>query len=138
MVRQRVQIGGVAAAVRKAVADIGAALHAEGLELAGMPYGHFSGPDAKGLMEIEIGAPVSRPIEPHGNVFSSVLSAGRAAVTIHRGSYESIHEAYEALLTWMQEKGLEPVGRPRESWLNAPDEVKSSSELRSEVIWPVR
>lgn len=114
-----------------------------GGEIAGPPYGryHAWGPDA---VDVEIGVPVAAPIgdlrplaecEP-GEIGASGLPGGEAAVTVHRGSYDGLREAYDRLHEWINAQGRDEGSGPWESYVDDPGEV-ADDELRTEVVWPL-
>jgi effector-binding domain-containing protein len=111
---------------------------------AGPSYGryHEFGPERA---DVEIGIPVAGPVanlrplaecEP-GEVGNSELPGGRAAVTVHEGSYDGLKDTYARLQEWIQAEGLEPGAGPWESYIQDPSEVSDPSELRTEVVWPI-
>jgi effector-binding domain-containing protein len=55
---------------------------------------------------IEIGVLLDRPCELSGAVVRSSLPQGRAAMTVHRGSYAGLGDAHDAVLRWCAENGL--------------------------------
>ena len=59
---------------------------------------------------VEIGVEVGESIPPLGQVVSSSLPAGRAAMTTHRGSYGDLELAHRAIIEWCARHGLERVG----------------------------
>jgi effector-binding domain-containing protein len=59
---------------------------------------------------VEIGVEVGESISPIGQVVSSSLPAGRAAMTTHHGSYDALGAAHRAIIEWCDEHGLERVG----------------------------
>ena len=114
-----------------------------GIEPAGPPYGryHEFGPER---VDVEIGIPVSAPApnlrplaeaEP-GEMASSELPGGAAAVTVHRGSYDGLKDAYGALHDWIHARGHEEGPAPWESYVDAPSEV-DEADLKTEVCWPL-
>ncbi|HET6819696.1 MAG TPA: GyrI-like domain-containing protein [Candidatus Limnocylindria bacterium] len=115
-----------------------------GGEPAGAPYGryHEFGPER---VDVEIGIPVSMPLvglrplaecDP-GELGSSELPGGNAAVTVHHGSYEGLSAAYDRLHDWIHAKGAEEGPGPWESYIDDPSEVADPAQLRTEVVWPL-
>jgi effector-binding domain-containing protein len=111
---------------------------------AGPPYGryHEYGPQQA---DVEIGIPVIEPVanlrplaecEP-GEIGNSELPGGRAAVTVHAGGYDSLAATYDRLRDWIAAEGLEDAPGPWESYITDPSEVSDSSQLRTEVVWPL-
>ena len=89
-------------------------------------------------MDLEVGLPVSEPIEPAGRVVPSTIPGGTVATTVHRGRYEDVGRAYRALGEWVQEHGHQTAGPPRETYLVGPEQVQDLGALRTEVSWPIR
>ena len=111
---------------------------------AGPPYGryHQFGPDQ---VDVEIGIPVAAPVanlrplaecEP-GEMGSSELPGGEAAVLVHRGSYDGLSDAYDGLHDWIHAQGRDEGPGPWESYVDDPSEVSDPSQLRTEVVWPL-
>jgi effector-binding domain-containing protein len=111
---------------------------------AGPPYGryHQFGPEQ---VDVEIGIPVAAPVanlrplaecEP-GEMGSSELPGGEAAVLVHRGSYDTLSGAYDGLHDWIHAQGRDEGPGPWESYVDDPSEVSDPSQLRTEVVWPL-
>jgi len=64
------------------------------------------------------------------------IPAAEVVATLHRGPYTEIGPAHEALGAWLAEQGREPVGPPREVYLNDPSET-APEELLTEVLFPL-
>lgn len=110
---------------------------------AGAPYAryHEFGPERA---DVEMGIPVAIPVpnlrrlaqcEP-GEVGSSELPGGGAALIIHRGSYRGLAATYDRLKEWMATHGHETGPAPWEVYTDDPSEV-AEADLRTEVIWPL-
>jgi effector-binding domain-containing protein len=119
------------------IADLGG-------EPAGAPYGryHEFGPKQ---VDVEIGIPVVAPVANlrplaecvAGEVCASELPGGRAAVTVHRGSYDTLNTVYDNLHDWIHAQGLDEGPGPWEAYVDDPAEVQDPSHLRTEVAWPL-
>jgi len=111
---------------------------------AGPPYGryHEFGPERA---DVEIGIPVVAPVanlrplaecEP-GEMGASELPGGRAALTVHEGSYDGLKDTYARLRDWIHAQGHRDGAGPWESYVNDPSEVDDPAQLRTEVVWPL-
>ncbi|GLZ81312.1 hypothetical protein Afil01_61190 [Actinorhabdospora filicis] len=94
------------------------------------------GPPGRGshLAEPDSASGPSGPVRP--TPAPLVLPATRAAVTLHHGPYNQLSLAYYAVLSWIHERGLRPVGPARESYLVTPGEA-APEELITRVVIPV-
>lgn len=103
---------------------------------AGPPFTIPAEP-AMGAMDIEVGAPCRTAPEPAPGQHRGRLEACKAAVAIHRGPYDQVGKVYGALFEWAGSHGYRPAGRPREVYLNGPDEVRSPADYVTEIVLPV-
>lgn len=88
-------------------------------------------------VEVEAGVVVPSAIAGEGRVEASELPAGDAAVTVHIGPYESMHEAYAAIEAWMQANGRTAGGAPWETYLSDPGQEPDPAKWRTEITWPL-
>jgi effector-binding domain-containing protein len=109
-----------------------------GVRPAGPPFSIYHDPDFREEdVDLEVGFPVSEPVESAGRVVGRVLPGGLAASTIHAGSYDEIGMAYRAIAAWIQEHGHEIAGPPREIYLSDPA-TTAPADYRTEIVWPIR
>jgi hypothetical protein len=71
-------------------------------------YHHASQPGAPLLCDF--GVEVTRTFDTEGEVYPTETPGGEAAVAVHRGPYNRMHEAYDAIDTWMAENRRESAG----------------------------
>ncbi|HMQ15275.1 MAG TPA: GyrI-like domain-containing protein [Phycisphaerae bacterium] len=93
---------------------------------------------SESLIEFEAGFPVAEELPPIAEIHLGQLPGGAAATTLHEGSYDGLPEAYAALETWMAEQGHEPDGAPYDIYWVDAGQADAESQLRTEVVWPVR
>lgn len=113
---------------------------ASGLAPAGHPYvRHVDMSPA--FLTIEAGIPLEEaaPADPPADtgIARGELPGGLAAITVHRGPYEGLGEAYAALERWIAASNAEPTGAPWESYLTDPGEVPDPNDWLTEVVWPI-
>ena len=115
-----------------------------GASPAGAPFGryHRFGPD---VVDVEIGVPVAAwpdglaPLATlgPGEIGASELPAGRAALLVHRGPYDTLKAGYDGLHDWIHAQGLEEGAGPWEAYIDNPLEVEEVATLRTEIYWPI-
>ena len=71
-------------------------------------YHHSAHPSAS--MLCEFGVEVTRTFETMGEVYATETPEGEAAVAVHRGPYERLNDAYEAIERWMVANRRESAG----------------------------
>ena len=117
--------------------QVNAAMETVGIRQVGRPFIVFHGriDDATGG-DIEICSPVVSPFHGVEEVYGTEVPGGTIASTIHRGSYDEMASAYAAVMTWLDEHGLEPLGPPREYYLNDLETTKPE-DLLTEIAFPI-
>ncbi len=111
---------------------------------AGPPFGRYHDYNAESA-DVEIGIPVTAPIgnlrdvaeAEAGEVAAGQLPGGSVAVTVHRGTYDGLHQTYGRLEDWLRAEGHTPGAGPWESYVEDPSEVEDAADLRTEVVWPI-
>ena len=119
----------------KAYSAIMARLTALGEYPAGMPFGAYYNLDMTAL-DVEAGFPVFKPLPEEGELKCTVIPAGKYVSTLHRGAYDSVAPAYDALNEWARANGYEPAGIAYEYYLNDPGadlSVVAETEIRLPV-----
>jgi len=102
---------------------------------AGPPFVAYYNMDMQDL-NLEIGFPVAKSLPAQGELRSGQIAGGRAATVLHVGPYDKLHLAYDALMKWVAEQGVEPAGPAYEFYLNDPDSV-APEELQTQIVFPL-
>jgi effector-binding domain-containing protein len=84
------------------------------------------------LPHVEVGVELSQPCPLTGRVVASSLPAGKAAMTVHRGSYDELRAAHRAVLEWCALEGR-PLAGPR--WEIYGPHRDNPAELRTEIYY---
>lgn len=126
--------------IGRAFGTIVGALQATGTKPAGPPLVVFHDMiDETTPGDVEVGIPVSMGTSGTSlghDVAIHELAAGPAATTMHRGPYEDLGSAHQALADWIHDHGHEVTGPPREIYLNDPNQVEPD-DLQTRIEWPV-
>ena len=90
-------------------------------------------------VDIEVAIPVSEDLSlPDPIEIRNLPGEDTVASTIHRGPYEKINEAYQALMTWCEANGYELSGPDREIYLTSPPDVSDPADYVTELQQPVK
>lgn len=90
-------------------------------------------------VDIEVAIPLNEDLSlPEPIKIRDLPGVETAASLIHRGPYEDIGEAYQALMTWCEQNGYELAGPDREVYLTSPPEVSDPADYVTELQQPVK
>src|SRR5215510_12044820 len=111
-VRRHVAIGGVGAAWRPALDKVWEFLRTQpGLRADGHNMFLYHHPARRDLpMDVDFGVEVTRAFETAGEVYATETPGGEAAVAVHRGPYNRMKEAHDAIGKWMRANQRESAG----------------------------
>lgn len=82
---------------------------------------------------VTAGVPCQTVGSPPTDVETDELPGGEIASTIHQGSYETLPEAFHAVIEWVGANGYRITGDPWESYLDEP----TVPQPRTRVSFPV-
>jgi effector-binding domain-containing protein len=136
--RVRTTAAGIAGAVGRGLQELYDFAAASSVTPAGPPQLAYPGPPADGEFELDLYLPISSATAPRGEIDIVVLPSGPVAETFHRGRYDDIPAAYEAVFAWIHEHGHHQEGPPRELYLTGPDTATSPDDYLTEVVVPLR
>lgn len=93
-------------------------------------YRHPKEPGAPILCDF--GVEVTRTFETAGEVYATETPGGEAAVAVHRGSYNRISEAHDAIGKWMAANRRESAGY---SWEIYGDPTQDPVDTETTVVY---
>ena len=93
-------------------------------------YHHPTQPGAP--IVCEFGVEVTRTFETAGEVYATETPAGEVAVSVHRGAYDRMNEAHDAIRKWMAANGRESAGH---SWEVYGDPTPNPADTETTVMY---
>jgi hypothetical protein len=133
-VRREVAPGGVGAAWGPAVGKVWDYIRSHrGLWTDGhnvFLYHHPAQPGAPILCDF--GVEVTRTFDRAGEVYATETPAGEAAVAVHRGAYNLMHQAHDAIGHWMTANGRESAGH---SWEIYGDPTPDPAHTETTIVY---
>jgi effector-binding domain-containing protein len=78
------------------------------------------------------GVEVTRTFETAGDVHATETPGGEAAVAVHRGPYNRMNEAHDAIREWMAANRREPAGH---SWEIYGDPTPNPADTETTVMY---
>jgi effector-binding domain-containing protein len=105
-------------------------------EPAGPPFVAYYNTDMDDL-EIEMGYPVNKEIEPKGVMETREIPKGKYATCVYTGPYNQMEPAYKVLKDWVEENNLEPSGVVYEHYLNNPQET-AERDLKTQIAFALK
>lgn len=133
---RRVHVGmhEIAQAIGSTFEEEYATLGQQGIASAGPPFVAYESMGQEDW-DVLICAPAARAGDPPDGYTFESLPAATVATTLHRGPYETIARAYEALQHWIDEHGWVSAGPVREIYLSPPD--VPPEKIETVIEWPV-
>lgn len=87
--------------------------------------------------DVEAAVPIAGPLASGERVAVRELPGTRAACVVHRGAFDTIGEAYSALMQWIEVNGYRISGPSREVYLRGPESGGDPGTYVTEVQLPV-
>lgn len=119
VVTETVPVAGIGRFVGEAFSLVMQALQAQHTFPVGPPFARYRMLD--GSFEVSAGFPVPVPVAASGRVVAASLPGGAAATTTHVGSYDTVAQAYDAVMAWLPTQGQVVAGDPWETYLDGPE-----------------
>ena len=136
VVRETVPMGELTAYFDRAFAAVMEVTTAQGVAVTGPPFAAYHGMPGQSV-DISGGFPTASEVTATEGVSAMTLPGGRAVQLVHEGSYDSLEESYERIMTWMEHRGLSRAPLMWETYLTEPTPDGDPSENRTLITWPI-
>jgi len=107
-----------------------------GEQPAGPPFAAYYNMDMQNL-DVEIGFPVSKKLSDKNDIKASEIPSGKIATCLYTGPYGEMEPAYNEIMQWVKDNGLEVTGVAYEMYLNDPGQT-SPQELQTQIVFPLK
>ncbi len=107
-----------------------------GVTPSGPPFIRYL--EAGERIEIQLGVPVSPGVGQLEGAEEMSLPAGRAAVLRYIGPYQGLHEAFEQLRSWVEERGETTAGPYWEVYVTDPRKEPDACKWITDIYQPLR
>jgi effector-binding domain-containing protein len=123
----------------EACTEMRAYLEQVGVQSVGpaMSLWHSAPGEIKDGFDIETCLPVEGPLPSSGRMHYRELPASLQAFTVHKGGYEDMRNAFDAVWDWIRQHGYEMAGPPRDVVLVGPGDTGDPAAYRTEIVYPV-
>jgi AraC family transcriptional regulator len=139
VMRRRTGRDGIAATLAEILPAVFDYAQRNGLAMAGPPFTRY--PEiGMGSLVMEGGVQLlAPPADPPGEGIEVLtIPAGPAAVTVHRGPYDTLPDSYRVIEAWLDREGRTPDGPPREIYVTDPGDHPDPATWETEIIQPLR
>jgi effector-binding domain-containing protein len=133
-VRREVTPGAVGSAWGPALDKVWAFIRSQpGLRIDGHNVFLYRHPEQSGAPILcDFGVEVTRTFETAGEVYATVTPAGEAAIAVHRGPYNRMNEAHDAIGKWMTANQRECAGY---SWEIYGDPTPDPADTETMIVY---
>ena len=127
----------IGAVLRGVLDEVSECASRQGVAVEGPPFARFFDYTDE-QADFEAGFAVSAPLRAEGRVEPGELPGGRAAITVHRGAYEELQGAHDAIGDWVLAHGHDPGGPVWEVYVSGPQQHDDPARWETKVVWPLR
>jgi effector-binding domain-containing protein len=135
-VRRKMPQSGLGAFFMELFPKLRKSIVAQGATPSGPPFARYYNSDPAAF-DTEAGLPFTGTVTATDGARVATLPGGRAAKTIHIGSYETLSKEYRRIEAWCEEHGYRVGEGPWESYV---DDAATTphDKMRTEVFWPLK
>lgn len=135
-VRRKMPQSGLGAFFMELFPKLRRSIVAQGATPSGPPFARYYNSDPAAF-DTEAGLPFTGTVTATDGARVTVLPGGRAAKTVHIGSYETLSKEYRRIEAWCEEHGYRVGEGPWESYV---DDAATTphDRMRAEVFWPLK
>jgi effector-binding domain-containing protein len=135
-VRRKMPQSGLGAFFMELFPKLRKSIVTQGATPSGAPFARYYNSDPAAF-DTEAGLPFTGTVTATDGARVATLPGGRAAKTIHIGSYETLSKEYRRIEAWCEEHGYRVGEGPWESYV---DDAATTphDKLRTEVFWPLK
>jgi effector-binding domain-containing protein len=135
-VRRKMPQSGLGAFFMELFPRLRSAIVSQGGTPSGPPFARYYNSDPAAF-DTEAGFPFTGSVTAANGARVATLPGGRAAKTIHIGSYETLSKEYRRIEAWCEEHGYRVGEGPWESYV---DDAATTphDKVRTEVFWPLK
>ena len=131
-----IEMSAIADFFDRSFSTLPAVMEAQGVAPTGPAFARYHGQPSD-TVDLEVGFPTDRAVEPDGEVRASDLPGGRAAHLTHLGSFDQLGESWGRLAGWIAEQGLTPTSDIWEVYVTEPSPDMDPADLVTELYWSV-
>jgi len=135
VIRRRVPMAELVGFFDEGLSAVMSAIQGQGATPTGPPFARYFGIPEQ-IADLELGFPVAQPIAPAGEVVPGKLPAGMVYQAVHLGPYDSLGQAYQAILERMAADGVTPGEQMWETYLTDPSAEPDSARWQTRLCWP--
>lgn len=108
------------------------------VEFQGHPYTVYHHWDPEGKILMEVSLPLAEAIPGEDPIKSVMSPGGKAVRAVHRGAYEDIGPAHEAIAKYIEVLELEMTGSPWEVYITDPSQEPDTAKWETVVYYPIK
>jgi len=135
-VRRQVPMTELSAFFMEVFDVVAAEVERAGAHIGGAPFARYRGMPTD-VADVEAGFPLTEPWGAGGDLVTGSLPAVRAIEAVHRGSYESLPEAYAEIDRWAVEHHVRTQEDLWELYEAGPQSDPDPATWRTRIVWPI-